>query len=388
LNAQIPEASGADKRIPKECDRIIQRCLAKSAKLRIEDARTLGLAADGLLSLLENVASVRQRNSSRPVFESFARRTATEEDVPLANASGMPATKPEAAHHWYVDELLASQQAALANWLQSDSTRTLVLLGERGSGRTTLAKKLIGLHAGTGVAVYFDGSTLQASGASDERFEHCIGVSSPNLSKPVQCAKGLFECINRFDLASDRTTLIVIDIDIKLSEDVGKCAPFVLDDLPPKHWKLLVTDTLEHRHRWTRDYPTWAAKEVVFSEIPRLDFQQSLNCATNCFEIARANEASYIIVTPDALLLAAYRGNGNLGRISRIAKSVLCRAALEKRHVISSWDMWLASQALSPNEDSAMSTQSPNARPVRWPSPPVLEILNQCRATCGMHPRR
>jgi len=147
----------------------------------------------------------------------------------------------------YVDELLSSQLTALVNWLQSDRAGVFVLLGENGSGRTTLAKQLISRHLSAGIAWYCDGLTLTAMGVDDKAFDHSTFPCPREPGKSVIGTKEVFERVEQFEFASGKPALLVIDADSEVINEFAQWATSQRDTPPTKDWKLLVTDNPQQR---------------------------------------------------------------------------------------------------------------------------------------------
>jgi serine/threonine protein kinase len=391
LHAPIPSASEFDARIPVQSDRIIQQCLAKSAKDRFVDGRALALAAENLLLLLQADTGARRGRALSPMpFSACDERgvvgdgTRSEVFSPDIESEDLTEHSPQC----YSGEPLKTQEARLGSWLGSSSAHTMVLLGESGSGRTTLAMRLLKDHATKGVALYFDGLKLKAMNVTAGILRQTIQTLTRDFSRSKEDVRRVVERISRIRQHNDGPALLVLDAGAQPLTWYERFAVLTRETSPSERWKLLVIDSVAQRERWeaaSHMTPGWG---VALSLVPRLTFDQSLNCVQSCIDAARASGASGLVMTPDACLLIAHRANGDLSQINRLIQVVVDQARADRALAVSSWDVWCV--RLEGEDGDASATGAPNRieRPETWPTAPVLEILNQYRNSFGIPPRR
>jgi len=389
LRTPAPEASVFDVRVPKGCDFIIQQCLAKSARERFADARELGLAAK---DLFHSLASSRPRKgqSSNPLTgaEAIRRRVLPESAAPNTNDLRKPTVQVEPSFSAYGDEPLARQQAMLVTWVEMGPAGILILLGERGSGRTTLAQQLMNQQFDKSLSLYFDGATLSAYGSLVEQFETPLRMPKFNATDAHGNVKVLLDWIIQIRGKINRRVLLVLDANV---DPVGMFSDLniVTRDLSScERWKLLVIDAAERREQWIDIARASEVGLIAIREVPRLTMQQSLKFVQEAAEQACVANAAALLVTPDAQLLVAHGCKGIMSRMGRVIQNLVGQANAQGRHVVSSWDVWNSKFDANSGRDSEPDTINRNARPTEWPTKSVLDILNQCRSSCGIQRRR
>jgi len=342
--------------------------------------------------LFYSLASSRPRKdpSTGPLggVEAFTRRVLSQSGAPNGNDLRKPMVQAELILPASSDEPFAFQQTMLAKWLESGPAETFVLLGARGSGRTTLAQQLIKQQFDKSVCLYFDGASVSACGALAEQFETTLGMPKFSGTNSHANAKLLPGWIMQVRGNINRRVLLVLDANI---DPVGIFLDLniVLRKSPsPERWKLLVIDATERREQWISIARTPDVGVVLIREVPRLTLQQSLKFVQEAAERACVNAAAALLVTPDAQLLLAHGCKGSMGRMGSVIEHLISQANAQGRRVVSSWDVWNTQFDVNSGNDSESDTVGPNTRPTEWPTKPVLEILNQCRSTCGIQRRR
>jgi serine/threonine protein kinase len=101
-------------------------------------------------------------------------------------------------------------------------------------------------------------------------------------------------------------------------------------------------------------------------------------------EAALAPRAKPIVLSPDAVLLLALRTDGALERIHCVAENMLVLAAAEGTRTLSTWHAWSASDA--ERWADAPAPPALPTRPVPWPPPEVVDVIDACRRGAGMPP--
>jgi type II secretory pathway predicted ATPase ExeA len=95
---------------------------------------------------------------------------------------------------------------------------------------------------------------------------------------------------------------------------------------------------------------------------------------------SQAPGSAPVLLTPDASLIIAEKSEGRLLLINQWLKTMLTEASLRGKRVLDSWDAWAATTF----DEIDQRRQS---RPPQWPTPEVLQILNEGRRKSGLLPR-
>jgi hypothetical protein len=130
-----------------------------------------------------------------------------------------------------------------------------------------------------------------------------------------------------------------------------------------------------------------AAPELSGETVPEisvgpLDRAQLARYLRGWLEATLAPGAAPVLVSPDALLLAALRSEGLVERVDCIARNMLTLAAAERRRTLTSWHAWSAPE----RERWAENAGGLPVRPRAWPPAEVVEVLDACRRAAGMPP--
>jgi hypothetical protein len=149
-----------------------------------------------------------------------------------------------------------------------------------------------------------------------------------------------------------------------------------------RYFRILVVTTPELADGWCRAGGREPELGLRRIEMPALDGRQTLQYIADWLRAAFEPNSPPVLITPDAGLVVAHRSGGNLARMNRMIASML--AAAEGGAVLSSWDAWIAPVDAVP---PGLVPSPPLARPPRWPSPEVLEILNTQRRAAGIPTR-
>jgi hypothetical protein len=120
--------------------------------------------------------------------------------------------------------------------------------------------------------------------------------------------------------------------------------------------------------------------EVV---IPPLHHEQVAAYAHAWLAAVQPPGAPSLILSPDALLLLAWRSGGVLARINVLAENMLMLAASERRRTVTSWDAWAASdrERWSDAPRPALPARGPG-----WPTAEAVAALDACRRAAGLPP--
>jgi hypothetical protein len=264
----------------------------------------------------------------------------------------------------------------------------MVLLGDRESGRTTLAVELAKHHALKGPSICFDGFNLKWLGGAPGALRNSIPALSGERRDGNDDAARLLCWLARAPRHIGGSVLLVLDANGQQRALYDSVAIQIRERTASEEWKILVIDTVEHQGTWETIAQPAPGSTVTVSSIASLTVEQSLSCVQSLVDAARATIAPGFILTPDACLLAAHRANGNLGQLVRLIRGLVTWAREERALGVSSWDVWCARMESRVNDAPEAEVPSRIPRPEVWPTRPVMEILNRYRSSFGIPPRR
>jgi len=350
LTARVPDPGSFVADIPSGCSELIQRCMAKTPADRYPSAQALSWEVRRLVRELASLVH-----------------------APEASGAG---DAPQ------VGEPLHAIRQTLQAALEDSEVHGVLLLGERGSGKTTLARQLM---------ADYQRSAPVACVSSDEphrslwqQASRAFGSVPATVSAANAEIDGLLAELERAHPGRSQPALLVLD---NLTPSATRLAEFaVLMQAAAKtgYFRILILATAEVGDGWWTAGGRGQRLGLRRIEMPVLTGRQTLTYIADWLRSAFEPQANRVLITPDAGLLVAYRSGGNLARTNRMIASMLAAAALEGRAVLSSWDAWVAPvDALPPGQPSL----APLVRPLPWPSPEVLEILNAERRSAGIPAR-
>ena len=380
LHADVSEVLAALAHVPSGCRELLQRCLAKSPDLRIDSARSVGWEARGLLRTLTGLS-----RTSAPPAASAALSTTRCANVELPEEHCerffgfvfRPFSESSSLHAAYAGEPFSSVRIKIREFLLDSNGRALLLVGGRGSGRSTLARQVAVDYAPSGpVAVIGDeeaGRTLL------QRVSIALGGAALNLSVS---ASGIDELLEQLDKRAT-IPLLVLDCE-KPSRGWLECALLLVRaSAASRCFRVMLLGDSELGQQLVASAPRGQELGLLQVVIPPLSPLQAHSYMNACIRAALGPNTSDVVVTPDAAFLAAHRSGGKLNELNQIAFGMLCFAATEGRRVLTSWDAWNAHSSRVSGDARALPS-----RPSRWPTPEVLQILNSSRLESGIVLRR
>jgi hypothetical protein len=107
--------------------------------------------------------------------------------------------------------------------------------------------------------------------------------------------------------------------------------------------------------------------------MPALTPRQVVTYLDGWLRATRSPVAPPLVVTIDAALIIGHRTGGNLAKINALVREVIASGG----PVLTSWDAWTA-------QTDATVLGAPPVRPLGWPTPEALRLINQCRAAAGL----
>lgn len=381
LGAKVPDPQIWVPELPSGCAEIVQRCMAKDPSERYASARRLAWDARGLLRSLASRGSKERIRSTAPPerASSLPARPMREEWLEFFGFLETPFGAVD-ANEAPVGGAPFSQTRKRLTQLLDEAASLIVLTGERGSGRSTVANQLLAELAGTRLVARVSGEN-----------------STPKVSLPQQVLRA-FGAVGATPLTGAN------DIDRLLEQLATPDSPLkqpallVLDDYDPAQDPKRELAELAHAAAATgllkmivvgapglpALFPSVGLPEAATApevQLPALSLEQTLAYVADWLRATHPRNKSGVMLTPDAALLLASRSAGNLESINRMMLSMLRRAGSERRRVLSSWDAWAAS-----HEERGGAAQ-PSVQPLPWPTSEVFALLNELRRSAGIAPR-
>jgi len=380
LHADVSELLAATSNLPPGCRDLLQRCLAKSPSARIDSAQSVGWEARGLLRSLTGLS-----RTSAPPAGSADSSAAIRTNADSAEArcrrffafSSRPFGEGDLLDAAYSGEPFKGLRARIRDALLDHPGRSLLLLGESGSGRSTLARQVATDYAPTGpVAVIGDE-------VSDRTLLRRVSIALGGATSILTgSASAIDELVEQLDTQAS-TPLLVLDC-LKPSRGWFEDAVLLVRaSAASRCFRVLLLGDSDLGQQLVRTAHRGQELGLLQLVIPSLSPLQTQSYMNACVRAALGPSAADVVITPDAAFLAAHRSGGGLRVLNQIAFGMLCFAATEERRVLTSWDAWNARLGGRFDSDAALP-----ARPDPWPTPEVLQILNSSRMESGIVLRR
>lgn len=379
-NTPVPDVTAVNPSIPAGCNRIIQKCLAKQPKDRYNTALEVVEDARALMRQLEPEATRAKYRAGAPEYMEVP------DQYPLnllevATSQHAPAAAPVPSETKFEPSPFFRDREELAGalrWIDVPSTGCLALLGDAGSGRTTLARQFATHYAKQALTLYFDGNTLEVLGPQ-RTSEALPGRTSESLLHQIGNTGVKLDWMSLLLYRAAVPSLLVIDVPGKSYEhyrDACRVRLVAADGF----WKLLALDSREQKAQWVSG-PAFGATMPEVCELRSLTYPEAVQFVRE--SVNEFRKMTSVLVTPDATLLLAHLGLGSPGKIHSLLRSLGDPSSARAPRVVDSWEIWKASSnRLAPF--AAAAGPSERARPMNWPTPEVLELINECRAKCGI----
>jgi hypothetical protein len=340
------------------CMRVVRRCMAKSAIERYESALAVAWDTRGVLRELESPWLTPVDNPQPSLKESTAEWRARGFRFEPFGALD-PSAPPYGGAPF--DSLRRDLRARLAI-----SGTTLVVAGAPGSGRSVLARWVFAANASHGA--YIDLERVSArSGSLVGRIARAFGAVASAATAGNAEIEGLLERLAGASPTED-VPLIVIDGVVAGTRAAAEVATLARAARSTRYFSLLVVGPAELAGDLVGSHP---ASAVI--AMPPLTPRQVIEYIQSWLHEARSPEVPPLVVTVDAGLIVGHRMDGNLERINALAREMIASGG----PVLTSWDAWATLV------DTA-GVVVPAVRPPVWPTPEVLQLINQCRAAAGL----
>jgi hypothetical protein len=340
------------------CMRVVRRCMAKSAIERYESALAVAWDTRGVLRELESPWLTPVDNPQPSLKESTAEWRARGFRFEPFGALD-PSAPP------YRGAPFDSHRRDLRARLAISGT-TLVVAGAPGSGRSVLARWVFAANAGHGA--YLDLERVSARpGSLVGRIARAFGAVASAATAGNAEIEGLLERLAGASPTED-VPLIVIDGVVAGTRAAAEVATLARAARSTRYFSLLVVGPAELAGDLVGSHP---ASAVI--AMPPLTPRQVIEYIQSWLHETRSPEVPPLVVTVDAGLIVGHRMDGNLERINALAREMIASGG----PVLTSWDAWAT------RVDTA-GVVVPAVRPPVWPTPEVLQLINQCRAAAGL----
>jgi serine/threonine protein kinase len=397
LHSPIPEIVSPKGIIPPGCQEIVRRCMAKTPPQRFPSAQAVGWEAR---AQLRRLASVPPPSISTQGFSSQLQeiQVTTTNTVSYVSSGTKPALL--SAAHWhsffgfirepftqyeigrapYQGEPFLSLLPQLNDHIKEANGATVLLVGESGTGRTSLAQELLIRRAGYGPCSHVSCEGLGPKQTLTKKLLWALGVPTIAGSASRSDIDPLVEhCLVIRN--SSGLPLIVLDDCEKNTNALNEIFAIALAAQQTNSFSLLLLGTAAFERRLTQSFASSERAHLELVPIRELNGLEVTNYVMGWITSTLAPGVAPILFTPDALLIVTHRSQGLPSRINQLIANMLQAAARLERRVLDSWDAWNA--PLEPTE-----SVREEERPVSWPTPEALEVLNQCRLQVGMQVRR
>jgi len=357
-----PRELAAD--IAGACMRVVRRCMAKYPTERYESARAVAWDARGVLRELESpwlrdqVPEGAAPGSPDAVAEWRARGFEFE---PFADVD--PGALPYRGAPF--DALRRDLGARLAI-----AGTTLVLTGAPGSGRSVLARSVLSERGDVGAYVDLVHAAARP-GSAVQRIAHAFGAVAGPVTAGDAGVDGLLEVLAG---SLPHIPLIVVDGVSAGTRPAVELAVLARAARSTRYFSLLIVGPAELAREVA------SADAAIAVAVPPLGPLQVGRYIDGWLRATRHPEASPLIVTVDAALIAGHRGEGNLHRINALVRRMIAGGG----PVLTSWDAWSTQNGADP---LATNRAAAPIRPASWPTPDVLRLINGCRQAAGLAER-
>ncbi|MCM2333218.1 MAG: ATP-binding protein, partial [Anaeromyxobacteraceae bacterium] len=278
----------------------------------------------------------------------------------------------------YLGEPLASVRRRLVASVQDLNTPLLALVGPPGSGRSTLLRQLAPEVGATRRVVAVE---LGRGGEPEPlvvRLARAAGLVDRPGEEPASMLLRLAE--ERSGGKSLAPPLLVVDGLRALPAAAAGLEALAAACLRGRAATLLLCGEPGLVDALARPGGVLPARPAEVT-IPPLGHAQVADYVRAWLSAARPPGAPALILSPDALLLLAWRSRGVLERINVLAENMLLLAAVERRRTVTSWDAWAASEQVRWYEAPRPTLPM---RHGAWPTEEALAALDACRRAAGL----
>ncbi|HEX7624377.1 MAG TPA: hypothetical protein VF400_12450, partial [Anaeromyxobacteraceae bacterium] len=377
--------------LPASCSALIRRALAKAPRDRHHSAQELLWDARHVLQDLHAVRSgaaigASPRPPMPPSRPPGARRAGLEPAVPrpLATTFGFvrrPFADPGPGEATYLGEPFASARDQILKSIAPDAAPFTALVGEPGSGRAVLCRRIASEVAAVRTVWLVDGASGGQEGTLVQRL--CLAAGVVEGATDDESLDAVVASATDDRPAQGGPPLLVLATDAAAPGLMPALARLISAALWTRSFQVLAVGApglVTALRSFGLELGEEDADQV---ELPSLERAQVAAYLRHWIRVAREPVAPPLIVSPDACLLMAWRSQGSLRRLDRLASDMLLRAAREGRRTLCSFDAWIASEE---SEKDRRDTASLPRAPEAWPTPEALKVIDACRLDAGLPP--
>ncbi len=292
-----------------------------------------------------------------------------------------PFTEPGPGEATYLGEPFASAREQVLASIGPGAAPLTAVVGEPGSGRAVLCRRIASELAMERTVWLVDGATCGREGALLQRL--CLAAGVVEGATEDESLDALVASATDDLPAQGVLPLVVLATDAAASGLTPALARLVSAALWTRSFQVLAvggSGLLTALRGLGLELGEEQARQVA---LPPLERAQVAAYLRHWIRVARAPIAPPIIVSPDACHLLAWRSQGSLRRLDRLASDMLLRAAREGRRTLCTLDAWIASD--EPGNDQR-ARESLLRVPGAWPTPEALKVLDACRLEAGRPP--
>jgi type II secretory pathway predicted ATPase ExeA len=388
LRGPVPDPRTLRPNLPAGCASLVMRALAKATGQRHASAQELLWEGRRILQELQLAAAGGPEAAApgperRPERPPPLPRQASTAPAPapselLAAAFGFvrrPFAEPDPADPPYRGEPFASARLALLGLLDDRAEPALAVTGPEGSGRSVLCRGLAAELGGTRMALVLDLARDTGGRSAISRLCRAAGALEASATASLEA---LVERLGEEHRLRGCRPLLVLD---------GASAAAAAPDLPALVAAARGTGAFQvllvGAPGLGQAFGRREAERLPEVPLAPLDRAQQAGYLAAWLRAARPAAAPPIVVSADALLLAALRTQGLPARLDCLAENMLLLAAAARGHALTSWHAWAAS-------DQERWAGRPAAalprRPEAWPPPEVVAVIDACRRGAGLPP--
>jgi hypothetical protein len=369
--APIPDPSQFNGEVSVHSTRIIQRCLAKTPAERYPSAQELAWDLRGTLRHLNRRTPAPAVSPRQPALKIAVHDDTVAPWIATLGLAARPFGPVDPSHCPYNGAPFFEARGKLKDFLDRKTESTLFLLGERGSGRSTLARQVLAEMSAETPLSYLDlgygARPLKPGHTLPQWACQALGALPSTSSARDVYLDGLIEQLS----ASPQPALLVFDSVPEDAPYAGKLSSLVRAAQSTGCMRLILVGS-SALFTNLRTLTGVDADAIATLEVPSLSAGESAAYVDAWLGAARGPGRLPIFMSPDAATLVHHRTGGNLGRINALVSNMLQFAALESRRVLTTWYAWRA-----PLESGWVADKECEfRRPPDWPVPEVMEILN------------
>jgi type II secretory pathway predicted ATPase ExeA len=277
----------------------------------------------------------------------------------------------------YQAEPHASTRTRLLRGLEAPDTALVALVGQRGTGRSTILRGIAAELGASRLVILVDLRDGQDGRTLPQRLGGTAGAGAGELT-------GFLARLEEERRRRRPRPLLVLDgVQVPHPSSTGLSA--VLGEAASSGaFQVLLCGEPGVVDAMARAGADLRGRRPAEVTLPALDPDQVAHYVRAWLRATRPEGAPPLVFSQDALLLLALRSQGVLQRIDRLASNMLVLAAAERRRTVTSWHAWAASDR-EPWYGPRLPEGLP-ARPPAWPPAEAIRALDLCRQAAGLPP--